>query len=102
MVAINMEMPTCCVTYTSENDNYTACPFYKICTQRETIKTNYKPSDCPLIDIEERKVGKWKESPSPSGSGLIGYKCSNCGKFYPLIEGLNYCPNCGCHMTKEE
>ena len=54
MVAIKNieEMPSCCVTYTSENDNYTACPFYKICEQRETIKTNYKPSGCPLVEIE--------------------------------------------------
>jgi hypothetical protein len=53
MVAIkDMEMPKNCVTYTSKNDNYTACPFYKICEQRETIKTNYKPTDCPLVEIE--------------------------------------------------
>ena len=51
MVAIDIGMPSCCVTYTSENDNYVACPFYKICKQRETIETNYKPTDCPLVEI---------------------------------------------------
>ena len=45
------EIPSCCVAYDSGNDNYTSCPFYKICKQRETIKTNYKPDDCPLVEI---------------------------------------------------
>ena len=53
MIGIDMEMPSCCVSYTEENDNYVGCPLYRICKQRETIKTNYKPSDCPLIEIEQ-------------------------------------------------
>ena len=58
MIAIKdmKEMPKSCVTYDSESDNYTGCPFYKICKQRETIKTNYKPTDCPLVEIDETKL----------------------------------------------
>lgn len=52
MVAIkDREMPRCCVTYDSDNDNYIGCPFYKICECRETIKTNFKPTNCPLVEI---------------------------------------------------
>ena len=43
-----------------------------------------------------RKKGKWIESKRPSG--LIGFKCSECGKFYPLPDGLKFCPNCGVEM----
>lgn len=97
MVAIkDMEMPKACVTYTSENDNYTSCPFYKICEQRETIKTNYKPTDCPLVEIEERKVGYWR--PVYQGDEIIDYRCSNCdfgSTFGKGTYGMNYCNNCG-------
>ena len=29
----------------------TKCPLYNICKYRDTIRTDYKPSDCPLIEI---------------------------------------------------
>ena len=51
-------------------------------------------------EIEDRKVGKWIQTRKPSG--LIGYKCSNCGSFYPFILGLNYCPTCGAEMRGVE
>ena len=99
MVGIDMEMPTCCVTYTSENDNYIACPFYKICEQRETIKTNYKPTDCPLVETEERKVGKWVDDCGFIDKNYRKYECSNCGesvyeKPYQ-IKYHKYCLHCG-------
>lgn len=98
MVAIkDMEMPTCCVTYTSENDNYTACPFYKICEQRETIKTNYKPTDCPLVEIEERKVGKWVKKYQYGNDYCSECNYENCGYGYP-----KFCPNCGAEMVGVE
>ena len=27
------------------------CKFYNICKQRETIRTNYKPGECPLKEV---------------------------------------------------
>lgn len=117
MVGIDMEMPSCCVTYTSENDNYTACPFYKICEQRETIKTNYKPSDCPLVEIEERKVGKWIKYNTTEKIDMFGdrvkvssYKCSECGRiisdisedgFTNKLQDYPYC-HCGAKMRGVE
>ena len=29
----------------------TKCPLYNICKHRDTIRTDYKPSDCPLVEI---------------------------------------------------
>lgn len=104
MVGINMEMPSCCVTYTSENDNYTACPFYKICEQRETIKTNYKPTDCPLVEIEERKVGKWIKEEGVLGWDGYSYQCSVCGRSIHLdteVEDLDDYPYCHCGAQME-
>lgn len=48
----------------------------------------------------QQKVGKWIETKRPSG--LIGFKCSECGNFYPLPDGLNFCPNCGTKMEVGE
>ena len=107
MIAIkNMaEMPKSCVTYNSENDNYTGCPFYKICKQRETIKTNYKPTDCPLVEVEESKVGKWIRKPIRNDKGgCIGAEmiCSYCNKDNRHDEYMDYCPNCGSEMVGAE
>jgi hypothetical protein len=53
MVAIDTEMPKSCIEVTTRSDEvvYNYCPFYNICTHRETIKSNFKPSDCPLKEI---------------------------------------------------
>ena len=110
MVAIKdmEEMPKSCVTYNSENDNYTGCPFYKICEQRETIKTNYKPTDCPLVEIEERKVGKWIVK--DNGNGGIYVECPFCGALAPCTEFAdrivwkypNFCYDCGNELRGAE
>lgn len=55
MVAIKdmEEMPKAC-TSTQEilGDIVVAdCPLYNVCKHRDTIRTNYKPSDCPLVEI---------------------------------------------------
>ena len=52
--------------------------------------------DMAIQSLEERKQGKWIKTTKPNG--LVGFECSNCGAFYPLIDGLNYCPNCGAEM----
>ena len=54
MIAIkDTEMPSCCTAYNSDNGKYEyiSCPFYQSCKQRERIKTNYKPDNCPLVEI---------------------------------------------------
>ena len=47
-----------------------------------------------LVDIEviEPKRGEWIDFKN-------GWKCSACGKWNN--ETSNFCPNCGCAMTKE-
>lgn len=35
---------------------------------------------------------------SDIGVYSAGYRCSVCGKDYFKVEGMNYCPNCGCRM----
>ena len=54
MIAIkDMEMPNAC-TSTQEtlgDIEVAKCPLYNVCKHRNTIRTNYKPSDCPLVEI---------------------------------------------------
>ena len=67
MIAIkDRKMPSCCVAYDSDNDYYIGCPFYKICEQRETVKTNYKPINCPLVEIVTCKECKHRDKVHPS------------------------------------
>ena len=65
-----MEMPRAC-TEVIETQNEKGwidssiknCPLYNVCEQRETIKTNYKPMDCPLIEIGIcKKCRHWNKS----------------------------------------
>lgn len=53
MVAIDMEMPNACTsTQETLGDIEVAnCPLYNVCKHRDTIRTNYKPTDCPLVEI---------------------------------------------------
>lgn len=62
--------------------------------------------DCPLVEIEERKVGKWINKSHKSGCGIlfVASECTCCRKKIPFNcdEFLyNYCPNCGAKMDKE-
>ena len=54
MIAIkDMEIPKSCVS-TQEvlgDIEVSTCPLYNVCKHRDTIRTNYKPSDCPLVEI---------------------------------------------------
>lgn len=55
MVAIKdmEEMPKAC-TSTQEilgDIEVVDCPLYNVCKHRDTIRVNYKPSDCPLVEI---------------------------------------------------
>ena len=53
--------------------------------------------NCPLVEIEERKVGKWIKT---GGS----YRCSECMVMpeFKDIRTLKFCPNCGAEMKGAE
>ena len=98
MVAIkDMEMPKSC-----SECNLTTCkgygePWNYCCSVTLTdidLNDTEKPSDCPLVEIQERKVGRWEKNEHTF------WTCSECG----LINKYNriqyaYCPNCGSKMS---
>lgn len=102
MVAIkDMEMPKDCMecmfcNHIKSNDYGT----YGDCAilgdkERMNLLLHQKHSDCPLIDIEERKVGKW----ILTDDDFI--YCSECEDSYyprPIDASWHYCPNCGAEM----
>ena len=52
-----------------------------------------------------RPKGEWKETGYETGALGITYRqtqCSNCGWEHALPMWLNFCPNCGAKMRKEE
>ena len=53
-------------------------------------------SDCPLVEIEERKVGKWIKKSQYGHNYCSECDYEHCGYGYP-----KYCPNCGAKMDKE-
>ena len=49
MVTINnIDMPKACTEYHEDTDSVLPCPLYNSCEYRSTVKTNYKPIECPL------------------------------------------------------
>ena len=62
------------------------------------------PDDCPLIEVQEQKHGKWIEQDGYDGDTY--YDCSVCGISWSFLDGgtpeengTKYCPNCGAQMT---
>lgn len=55
-----VKMPTACCFVDGEHSefDFEYCRFYNICKQRETVKTNYKPSDCPVKALERELTTK--------------------------------------------
>lgn len=81
MVGIkNMQMPKNCLGCSRKCD-----PENRKCNidghvfeETFTVVTSRRDKDCPLVEIEERKVGKWIKETDKS---LLGwYKCSICGR----------------------
>lgn len=64
MVAIkDFEMPSCCrktITLGGTIIDIKLCPFYENCESEyhEIVDFNFKPSDCPLVEIKENEDGK--------------------------------------------
>ena len=46
-----MKMPKSCCEFHEDTDMVLHCPLYNSCDKRTTIKVNFKPVDCPLIEI---------------------------------------------------
>lgn len=111
MVAIkDMDMPKYCNDCDFVIDSFGYCnraeehiPNYEFYSE-----TNERPDFCPLVEIEERKVGKWE---------FIGdncFRCTECGAVYTTGQFntvSNYrekrlfpkgCPNCGAEMRGAE
>lgn len=113
MVGIkDMEMPSCCrqCEYTPKDCSY--CLRLHQPIQRNIFDTS-RHSNCPLVEIEERKVGKWIFSEGTKGKDNVE-KCSCCGSHWKeaiiyrtdtkeyLRTRLLYCPNCGAEMRGDE
>lgn len=111
MIAIkDFEMPSCC-----GECNLTACkgydePWNYCCSVTLTdinLNDTTKPSDCPLVDIEERKVGEWCKQ---NDDYFDWYECSECGygsegemQYSSKYDvRTKYCPNCGAEMVGTE
>lgn len=105
MVAIkDIEMPSCCMNCGLLGKEEMYCSIYP---RRDidviTIAT-MKPDWCPLVEIEEHKVGKWLGRVAINHS-FYG-RCSECGKEFQLntwyAQNMKFCPNCGAEMQKGE
>ena len=90
MIAIkNMEMPKGCVSCDFCTDDW-------FCKIQNKYINNFVPNDnnrhpnCPLVEIEERKVGKILICDKYR---LPMYECLGCGK--PVMKFWEYCPHCG-------
>ena len=94
MIAIKeMKMPNSCSECnltTRKTWNYVCSINLKDIDCAETKR----PKDCPLVEIEERKVGKWIDKEK-----IMFPICSKCG--LTSVEKYSFCPNCGTKMDEE-
>ena len=106
MVAIkDFGMPSCCENCNMCN-NRNLDTFYCSITLND-VNIDEKAHDCPLVEIEERKVGEWCKQ---NDDYFDWYECSECGygsegemqysSEYDVR--TKYCPNCGCRMESGE
>lgn len=96
MVVIkDMEMPKSC--YECDLHNYHNCDLTN--DGIEKYLDDVKHPNCPLVEIEEREVGKWEYDAYKDKSG--GH-CNQCGHFLRYGEKTNFCPDCGADMRGSE
>jgi hypothetical protein len=103
MVAIkNFGMPSCCgecnlTTCKGKDEPWNYC--CAITLKDINLDDTERPSDCPLVEIEERKVGKWigeKGYPICEKCGCNVYeKYISCSDYAEITTKMDYCPNCG-------
>ena len=106
MVGIkDLKMPSCCYEclYGHCVGSFSFCSIIgddEIDIQEDYLAgTRYEY--CPLVETEERKVGKWIRKPIRNDKGgCIGAEmiCSCCNKDNKHDEYMDFCPNCGCRM----
>lgn len=113
MIAIkDMEMPSDCYncpfTKNERTNDYGSFCKCEILEDGETINLlkHSKHYNCPLVEIEERKVGKWigdKAYPICEKCGCNIYeKYISCSDYAEIIAKMDYCPNCGAEMRGAE
>lgn len=95
MIAIKdmKTLPSCCMNCTLLGKEEMYCPMYP---RRDldviTVATS-RPDWCPLVDMQEHKVGKWIRVDHTK------VKCSNCDITHLIAQYphgvIDYCPNCG-------
>ena len=56
----------------------------------------------PRVDAEPVRREKWIFYSKASIGGHNVWMCSECDTSYNYVECMNYCPNCGAKMDKEE
>ena len=103
MVAIkDMEMPSCCGL----------CERYLRTCEHDFKNAQIKRHpNCPLVEIEERKVGYWINDAIQGeieGQIVKAFICSECGAISvfrttggKIVNG-DLCPNCGAEMRGSE
>lgn len=100
-------MPSCCENCNMCN-NRNLDTFY-CCITLNDVNIDEKAHDCPLVEVEERKVGKWILIDEESNI----WQCTHCkelGKddWWQLNSGtpednkMNCCPHCGAEMVGVE
>ena len=50
-----------------------------------------------IIERDGRYI-KWVEATEPDD--IDGFKCSECGEVFDVVEARYFCPNCGARMYK--
>ena len=110
MVSIDMEIPSCCMNCRLLGREEMYCSIYP---RRDldviTVATN-RPDWCPLVEIEERKVGKWIcVRHIENKITYDSWKCSECQHDFNSEEEsmvdfdeYKFCPNCGAEMVGAE
>lgn len=112
MVAIkDFGMPSCCMNCEMQIDGLPAG--YYCAISEEELNDNYtlehKHPNCPLVEIEERKIGEWIEVWESQRDEFSGeydewreHKCSICDFQEMDADRFKYCPKCGAEMRGAE
>lgn len=92
-----MEMPKECYNCPLLDGEYGTC---NIIGETEVDMTEERAKNCPLVEIEERKVGKWIEERDDYGN-ITAWHCSNCYDKTGFVTtcAWDYCPSCGSKMS---
>ena len=78
MIAITgIEFPKACTStqVTLGDIEIVNCPLYNVCKYRDTIRTNYKPQHCPLVEIVTCGDCKYKSFLASDCKGNTIYMC---------------------------